>query len=364
LKGNLFEKAAEKFSEAIDLAPSIPSASKDTLALYNNRSAMLERLERFDESLSDISVVISKDPLHLKGRARRARILENQGKLTESLEELVLIMTIEAHKQSTPTVAGKIDEINRKISGVQAEKHMAALRSSKGRDLPTKSYCRTFLDLFPSHYEYQEKLKSTSRISLAKELKSAESPAEKISATLNLTWKDIVDGNISDGLIALGNTLPTLVSVEGSEGLDLSVRMNLSKLYDLFGSSLYLRCNFADAVDALEMSLKFDDANFEAALKLASISLELGELLNAESRLNFLCDTQLGDNLAWCLVHRASLWSSRNESGEYRSNAISLALGDLEQALKLTGWCCHFSLFTYAFFFSFTLASAIMRLSV
>jgi hypothetical protein len=37
LNGNKFTKAAEKFTEAIDLAEKIPSAGKDIITLYNNR---------------------------------------------------------------------------------------------------------------------------------------------------------------------------------------------------------------------------------------------------------------------------------------------------------------------------------------
>lgn len=37
LNGNKFAKAAEKFTEAIDLAEQIPSAGKDIITLYNNR---------------------------------------------------------------------------------------------------------------------------------------------------------------------------------------------------------------------------------------------------------------------------------------------------------------------------------------
>jgi hypothetical protein len=37
LSGNQYTKAANKFSDAIDLAEKIPSASKDIVTLYNNR---------------------------------------------------------------------------------------------------------------------------------------------------------------------------------------------------------------------------------------------------------------------------------------------------------------------------------------
>lgn len=80
LKGEAFSRAAEKFSEAIDLASKIPSAAKDILTLYNNRSAMYERSNEFDKALGDIMVVLTMEPTHLKARTRRARIYEQQVK--------------------------------------------------------------------------------------------------------------------------------------------------------------------------------------------------------------------------------------------------------------------------------------------
>jgi ATP-dependent exoDNAse (exonuclease V) alpha subunit len=41
LSGNQYTKAANKFSDAIDLADKIPSASKDIVTLYNNRRSPL-----------------------------------------------------------------------------------------------------------------------------------------------------------------------------------------------------------------------------------------------------------------------------------------------------------------------------------
>lgn len=77
LKGESYHRAAEKFSEAIELATSIPSAGKDILTLYNNRSATYERSKEFEKALGDIMVVLTMDPSHLKARTRRARVYES-----------------------------------------------------------------------------------------------------------------------------------------------------------------------------------------------------------------------------------------------------------------------------------------------
>jgi tetratricopeptide (TPR) repeat protein len=76
LKGQQYQRAADAFTKALDLAPSVPSATSKILALYNNRSAMYEKLGEFDKSLSDISIVLAMDGKHIKAHNRRARVLE------------------------------------------------------------------------------------------------------------------------------------------------------------------------------------------------------------------------------------------------------------------------------------------------
>lgn len=78
IQGQAHARAMEKLTEAINLAPKIPSASKDILTLYNNRSAMYEKVQDYDACLRDISVVLNMDPNHLKARVRRARVYEAQ----------------------------------------------------------------------------------------------------------------------------------------------------------------------------------------------------------------------------------------------------------------------------------------------
>jgi len=78
ISGQSYEKAVAKLTEAIELAPQIPNAGKDIMTLYNNRSAMYEKLNLYDKSLSDITVILTMDPFHMKARVRRARVFEAQ----------------------------------------------------------------------------------------------------------------------------------------------------------------------------------------------------------------------------------------------------------------------------------------------
>lgn len=91
--GLRYDKAADKFSEAIVIAEGVAAkgavsglssgakslfSAANILSLYNNRSAMYEKAEMWEESLSDISVILSMEMGHAKTRVRRARIYEKQ----------------------------------------------------------------------------------------------------------------------------------------------------------------------------------------------------------------------------------------------------------------------------------------------
>jgi len=78
IAGESYEKAVVKLTEALELAPRIPGAGKDIMTLYNNRSAMYEKIGQYEKSLSDITVILAMDPFHAKARVRRARIFEAQ----------------------------------------------------------------------------------------------------------------------------------------------------------------------------------------------------------------------------------------------------------------------------------------------
>ena len=68
ITGQAYEKAIEKLTEALELAQIIPNANKDILTLYNNRSAMYEKNNKYDEALTDISVILAIEFTHLKAR--------------------------------------------------------------------------------------------------------------------------------------------------------------------------------------------------------------------------------------------------------------------------------------------------------
>jgi tetratricopeptide (TPR) repeat protein len=112
---------------------------------------------------------------------------------------------------------------------------------------------------------------------------------------------------------------------------------DLCALYDILGTVHHLKCNFNMAVDSYQTAIKLNKNNLDPNLKLAAIYLELGELENARKIYDMLCESQMGLNLAWSLIHRSSLWITKNEKGDFIENAINLANSDIDKALELTG---------------------------
>ena len=64
------------------LAQIVSPSSKDIISLYNNRSAMYLKEENVALSMQDITVLLALDPKHIKGRVRRAKIYEEQVRIS------------------------------------------------------------------------------------------------------------------------------------------------------------------------------------------------------------------------------------------------------------------------------------------
>lgn len=90
-----FAEAVDKLSELIGLAGKVQRGQAEIVTLYNNRSAMFEKIQEYEKALSDIRVMLLMQRDHVRARARRARIYEAQGLLEEAVEEYVICNWIE-----------------------------------------------------------------------------------------------------------------------------------------------------------------------------------------------------------------------------------------------------------------------------
>lgn len=194
VKGNAYLRAAEKFSDAIALAQQIPNVRKNLVVLYNNRSAMYEKAGQLDDSLLDIDVVLAMDSHHQKARLRRARIYQTQvitidkipefyftssmtqniyqGNLQDSLNDFVVSMLMDqerAQRAGAPpdhSTIETVDKICKELAASETVKFMKKFRASvaaETRDLPSKAYCKNFLEFTPAVYRWKEELQTVDR---------------------------------------------------------------------------------------------------------------------------------------------------------------------------------------------------------
>lgn len=300
LDGRDYKKAAQLYTDLIELAPQIPGASKEILTLYNNRSAMFEKLGEFEEALSDISVMLCLQPRHVRGLVRRARILEAQGKTREALHDYVLSMMIERAEGNNPSNTEKIQELCRIVAFADAVDVVKKLRNSPGRKLPTKAYCRNFLENFPSTHHWTALYKDNNKEASDKIKAGLEDAIEKVKqnnnnnnngsdgaegnsealmeATLNLAFFHLVNGYHDKGF----ELVKEAGAIARSEGANIKNIKLLSQQRELEATELHLRCCLNHAIEVYNEALTICPSNFEASLKLAQIYIELGDEQEAE----------------------------------------------------------------------------------
>eukprot|EP01032_Pedospumella_encystans_P023045 gene23045-26099_t len=375
IAGESYEKAVVKLTEALELAPRIPGAGKDIMTLYNNRSAMYEKVGQYEKSLSDITVILAMDPFHAKARVRRARIFEAQDKHRQALDEYVFAALQEQRMGTPPSHQLKIDSLAKVIAAKSSPGLFKSLRaSSTERPLPSRSHCKNFLESYPSvhlwvdHYKTVERDTLVTALEAALEAYNADAPEDTVAldtqlraAQLSLIAFDLVNTRFETAFKLLHTmkaatadpSLPTHLHEHLAVAYVLPYNTTntlqlLSLQYELIGFEKQLRCDLAGAVDAFTTSLRFYPQNYDARLKLANVyheqpSMELceevfSELLAHFDRLDLsVNDKDVVDILkAWTLLHRISIFVSRNDKNEFSKTAIADSERDVQEALNLT----------------------------
>jgi len=268
VKGNAFARAAENYTLALELAPLVPSASKNILTIYNNRSAMYEKLNKFDMCLTDIDIVLSIDPNHIKARVRRARVYEAMDKLEDAMVEHSCVMMIQRQRQdpACQQTEAKIFELSKAHAALQAGPLVEKIRSSSSRNLPTNAYCRNFFDVLSSTHKWRAELSRGQGLQeLSSALQSLPKPEEgeeeegttRVEAALK-----VVKCAIADGKFTLA--FSTLATIAQSGSPEVSF---------LCGLEQHLRCN----LDKAEAFYRASGDLCDAKLALASVQRELGD---------------------------------------------------------------------------------------
>ena len=344
LNGQSYIRAAEKFTEAIALSEQIPTAKKDTVVLYNNRSAMYEKANDLTQSLLDINIILTIDPYHTKGRIRKARIHEaKQDHKSAIIDYLISLLILQSQQNHEA-----IDELTRKIEGlikclslIETKGILDQVRnSSENKALPSKSYCRNFLEAFPSIHEWSLKYKGFDRNELLSKIENVgENIVLKLESELELVYYDLCHASYSRAF--------EKVNALVIDDLDATLpnESNLiSIVAELKGTETFLRRDLKDAISFFKDALKYNSINVEASLKLASLHVELGELDEASDILATvikIIDEKSDESLlylkAWTLLHKATLSCSKDMNFILKAENIENGLNDIELVLAMTG---------------------------
>ena len=395
--------------------------------------SMYEKNGEFDKSLNDITVVLALDSHHVRAITRKARICEAQGNFGDALDEYVLVMFIEQAKGQPPTTTDKADEVCKKLAANETAALLAHFRNPPAgmpiikASLPTKSYCRNFLESLPYIYKWRSTMKNADRDELlsqwkakltevlgsgaeahttisendnnktdgesvdhtateasgngkgkrkkekklkgekdenkigdANEKERSEGEAASVSTVVNiksidkkvlsefvssavaLARCDLSHNVFSRGFETVGIAMSAFKDGEEiPEGVDKQI---MAELLMLRGIEHLLRRNNSAALATARKATELAPDNIDAALVLATIHLELIEHDQAEAIYTQLLSTaDVGSaaaaaaTTAWILVHRASLWVTRDTSGGFRPDAVSKAMKDIDSAMSITG---------------------------
>lgn len=378
LQGEKYANAAALFSEAIELASRIPSAGKDILALYNNRSAMYEKGGDFENSLKDIMVVLAMDGKHVKARTRRARIYEKQGNDSDALNDLVFCSIVEGASGIPQSNGPKVAELCKKVSVAEVAEIVERIRNSPSRNLPNKGYCRNFFEAFMSYHDWKRAYAEVDREELVRrsyhELATA-APADGAKAELkdiiDLIKIDLVAQEFNKAFAHMERANILLSSAHLADDKSSEVILAKAFLNDMSGIEMHLRCNLSAAITqyiaALQAisygnlpdlltafgagDLKSDEPSpeehqvlaIETVLRLSSAFIELGDKTKAEELYSSVLAATDGTDSEklralhpWVLIHRVTLHITRDEFGNFSPTGVEDAVVDLEAALNFT----------------------------
>jgi len=270
-KGQRYVQAAASYSEAISIVQSgaarfdAKTSSSHLLVLHNNRSAMCEKAgeEQFPQALQDIQQVLSLDNKHKKARARRARILEARGQLQEALVDYTIHFMLEQLDQSptqAPASGAKVDELGKLIAVQNASQ--GPLRGREKSPLPTKSFCRKCVELFPSAALWSEKFKTSSPAEQI-QIYDAAPPENNLAELMDAVTCAISHGAFHTAFKLLHKPAHVLPAQQPQMQPLLALQKRL------IGMKNQLQRDMSGAVMCYKESLAFEPDSLESVLMLA-----------------------------------------------------------------------------------------------
>lgn len=289
----------------------------------------------------------------------------------------------------------KITELSKHIAIDKTDKTLQSIRSSNSsgkRAFPSKAYCRNFMEAYPLSYVWKKEYFGLSREKLLLSYRENQQKYQNRPSTLSIeeasallhgfleSGADLVKFDMShDNYVSAFQTLTDIgyASYAEEEKNSRIMRSLASFFREMRGTQFHLLSNIGEAMSEYQLAVEINPANLSAHLKYNAILLESGErekaLSNYDSLLAILqkeeeesakkssedhkSDDEYADArsspspvvpvvslenekkevkvayIAWVLLHRASLWISRDERGLYSADAFNKAKADLDNSL-------------------------------
>lgn len=292
----------------------------------------------------------------------------------EALQDYVFVMLAEQMKGADVSAyAASVDKLSKIVAAKETSRHMAELRKNTHiYSAPSKSFSKQFFESFPSFYRWKAEFGAVDRESLVASVggKEEDPLPDRVKHTLDLIKFEIFSKRFAKAFESLDNSVTKLLmqtaassvlTAEYAPEVTAQLTANLSSYHELLGSYLQLHCKLGNAEDEYRTALVLNPANIDAKLKLIMLAGEFGEFDKVESQygewlMSLISGVSVdapegGDNTiapvvassadrvakAWILTHRAGLWTSRDQEGKFRPDAVDKALGDINAARALVG---------------------------
>ncbi|CAM9298970.1 unnamed protein product [Chrysoparadoxa australica] len=286
-KGGDYLEAAKHYTAALDMCDTIKGYEEHKATLYNNRSAMLERCQKLEESLMDCSLCLALKPSHKKCRIRRARIYDGMGRSEEALAELSALMLHEREVYDVKVAQGQqvepqappplLEEIIRKV----ADKDVAEILLSKENEpprLPGKYQTFEVLRSFASYKELEECVNGLDEEAVNVQVEAADTAAAKVTALqkramLSITKQDFE--RVIEDLTAAYD----LLEAAAAEGLSAEDQAALSAWY---GTFQHLQGKLDEAAAMYEKSCELNANVADVWVKRAGVAMDREDFAAAE----------------------------------------------------------------------------------
>ena len=141
---------------------------------------MYEKLGKYDESLADISVIMTLDPSHMKARNRRARVNEAAGHNAAALDDYVFMTLLERLTGKPASFENKLTLLSKKEVAPLARSYFLKQRETNHsdlsikRELPSPIHCKHFLENYPNYYYWRQAYGNKARSSYVGDYEDAK----------------------------------------------------------------------------------------------------------------------------------------------------------------------------------------------